>query len=89
MDYWAIFLAVAMIFIVVLIMLWIAELFATPSLSLGPACISDSDCPGGNLCQNGRCRSAIGGSCSTLEDCVMGAIACYSGICLIEPRNGA
>ena len=88
MDFWAILFVVAIILIITLIILWVAELFAAPVPPVGPVCITDADCKNGDRCQNGQCKSPIGGTCTTLSDCVRGAIACQGGVCISEPRNG-
>jgi len=88
MEFLAILFAVMIIFTIILIIFGVAELSAKPAIPAGSTCITDADCQKGKRCQNGHCKSPIGGPCMTLDDCVRGAIACQDGICIAEPRNG-
>lgn len=88
MSFWPIFFVVVIIFIITIIILWIAELFVAPRSPAGPECTSSSTCGSGKTCQNGSCKSIIGGTCSNISDCVIGAIACNNGVCISQPRNG-
>ena len=88
MKFLAILFAVMILFTVLFVIFGVAELSAKPIIQVGSTCITDADCQKRKRCQNGQCKSPIGGPCTILDDCVRGAIACQDGICIIEPRNG-
>lgn len=88
MDIWGVVFAISLIIIITFIILLVADVFASSPDPISSACGVDSDCRAGLRCENGICKSPIGGSCATLQDCVSVAIACQNGICLAQPANG-
>lgn len=53
-------------------------------------CTGNSDCSNNLVCDITKkvCKSSIGGNCSTLDDCVTGAVSCNKGICTSESNIG-
>lgn len=55
----------------------------------GANCIEDAECPGTELCIDGRCTEPVGGTgCASDDECDAGLV-CVEGICLsdVEPQD--
>ena len=51
-------------------------------LALNLVCQLDDQCNTGLTCSGGRCKVQIGGTCSNINECVIGATACKNGTCI-------
>ena len=76
------------IFSIIMIIFVIAQIYAAKPIPPLPICSAAIPCPNGLVCQLGQCKSPIGGTCTTLGDCVSSATICQGGICIGQTGNG-
>ena len=51
-----------------------------------PECVSDADCPEGQVCENGVCTDAPVPECAEDADCAEGQV-CEEGVCVEGPED--
>lgn len=79
------------IIIIVIVIIFFFNVGSTVVVNIRPIqspCLNDAQCSPGLACSNGICLSPIGSGCSTLNDCVAGATACFQGVCVNNDLSG-
>ncbi len=57
-------------------------------LPLNSPCQLDDQCNTGLTCSGGRCKVQIGGTCTNISECVIGATACKNNVCISTSLGG-
>ena len=87
---WGIFWFVIFIFVLLIVIgVSVFWFFGNSKSSvLHDGCTQTCDCSHGLVCDNSKCKSPIGGSCRTWNDCTTGATACLNNVCIDKKLGG-
>ena len=85
---WVKVIGIIILIIIIIIIICLIFFRGRDDKKLGESCDDTCRCTSGLTCDKGTCKSKIGGTCSSVSDCVSGASSCQNGICVQTSKGG-